>query len=72
MTSWVVTPCSDVVEYHHFGRVYFIFILKMEAAQASKIIPPYHYTDAAPNFKVKSPEDGGNMVLQNVGILPHH
>jgi hypothetical protein len=36
--SWVLTPCSDVVEYHAAS----IFTLKMEAAWSSETLVYYY------------------------------
>jgi len=49
---WVVTPCSDVVEYQGFRGPCCLQVVKTEAAGSTKTSAPYHITTRRHN-----PED---------------
>jgi len=64
----VLTPCSDVVEYQHLGGPCCLHL--QVVTSCSDVVGSQRFGgQCCPYFQG---DDGGSMVLRNVGVLAHH
>jgi hypothetical protein len=59
---WVVTPCSAIIGYQHFGEPFsYHFRVKMKVSRLSEMLVPYHNITRRHN-----PEDQEFSCTKNV------
>jgi hypothetical protein len=64
---WVVMPFGAVVEYHRFVGICCLHLQREVSGIWKRTVETYRGQPHSLH-----PEDEGNMVLRNVGILTHH